>query len=580
MLLAQNPGLTNCEEQDRHHLVNTRFKIFALAACGAVFFTSAAAQDSPAPPDTAAIAHTIRSVIAATHHPGMKWPDFPYYKDEMEGLYRPVNFQLYWFENGEPRPQVRDAIDILLAADTRGLVPEDYDAARLDEQARQMSAGAPISAEALALFDTQLSLALFRQISDVHIGKINPKNLGYGINIEPKKYLLPDLVRESVARNRLHEMIQDAEPDYPLYRDFKNALARYRQLAQDSTLAPVPATTTVHPGEAYGGLPQLRHLLQALGDLPQAFANGDTQTTYQGDLVEAVRKFQSRHGLAADGVLGKGTFAALNVPPARRQRQIEFAMERLRWLPDLRNGPFVFVNVPAFRMYAFDLLQAHGMPTLLLDVIVGKALDTETPVFIESMQYIEFRPYWYVPLSIAQRTLIPAAQKNPAYFRRHGFEVLRGSTVLGEQATPEILAQLQSGALRLRQKPGPANALGLAKFIFPNNANVYIHGTPSTSLFNRSRRDLSSGCIRIEDPASFALWVLRDQPEWDRERSLQAMNGEQPTRVFLKNALPVIIFYTTAIVRPSDETVFFYEDIYHHDKILEEALRAGEPYAP
>ncbi|MGH7495973.1 MAG: L,D-transpeptidase family protein [bacterium] len=555
-------------------------RIFATSFLSAfVLSSSIAAQALPNNPDTT-ISRTIRTVIAATHHPRMKWPDFPFYKDEMEGLYQPLAFQPFWLVNGQPRPQIRDAVDILLYAETRGLDPEDYDASRLDAQARQIQAGAGFSAEDLALFDTQLSLALFRQISDVHIGKINPKNLKYGINIESKKYFLPELVRASVEKNRLHEMIQEAEPDYPLYRDFKKALARYRRLAKEATFSPLPAKATVHSGEPYAGLPQLQHWLHALGDLPLVFSNGDSGIVYQGAIVEAVKKFQSRHGLQADGVLGKGTFAALNVPPARRCRQIEFAMERLRWLPELRDGPFIFVNVTAFRMYAFDSLDAEGMPTLLMDVIVGKALDTETPVFIENLQYIEFRPYWYVPLNIVRRTVIPAAQKNPAHFLNSGFEVLRGNNVLGQEVTPEILSQLESGSLRLRQKPGLANALGPAKFIFPNNSNVYIHGTPSRSLFSRARRDLSSGCVRIEDPATLSLWVLQDQPEWNRERIVKAMEGEQPTRVFLKNPLPVIIFYTTAIVRPSDGTVFFYEDIYQHDKMLEEALLAGEPYAP
>jgi len=388
------------------------------------------------------------------------------------------------------------------------------------------------------------------------------------------------LVRASVAHNRLRAMIEEAEPPFPLYRHFKEALARYQHLAQDSTLQPVPAGASVRPGESYAGLAQLQRLLHALGDLPAEIATRDTARVYQEEVVEAVKRFQNRHGLEPDGILGRATLTALNVPLARRCRQIEFAMERLRWVPTVGEGPFLFVNIPAFRLYAFDSLGARGDPTLAMDVIVGKALDTETPVFIENMQYLDFRPYWYVPLSIARRTQIPAARKNAAYFRLHGFEVLRGNTVLGQEATPELLAQLESGTLRLRQQPGPANALGLAKFIFPNNNSVYIHGTPSVVLFSRTRRDLSSGCIRVEDPAVLATWILQKQPPWDRERIVQAMNGEQTSRVFLQKELPVIIFYTTAIVRPADGAVFFYEDIYGHDKILEEALLAGEPFAP
>jgi murein L,D-transpeptidase YcbB/YkuD len=213
-----------------------------------------------------------------------------------------------------------------------------------------------------------------------------------------------------------------------------------------------------------------------------------------------------------------------------------------------------------------------------MKVIVGKALDTHTPIFIESMRYIEFRPYWTVPLSIVRRTILPEVRKDPAYLARHGFQVLGArSRVLGSEVTPAVLARLQRGTLELRQRPGPGNPLGLAKFIFPNNHQVYLHGTPQPQLFQRSRRDFSAGCIRVEDPAALAAWALRDQPEWTLARIDEAMEAEATSRAFLRAPVTVVIFYTTVVVRPGG-TIYFYDDIYKHDEEMEQALESGAPF--
>jgi murein L,D-transpeptidase YcbB/YkuD len=358
----------------------------------------------------------------------------------------------------------------------------------------------------------------------------------------------------------------------------KEALAFYRGLA-GAELPEVPVTATVRPGDAFAGLPALRARLTAFGDLQAAATAGDAAeepaSVYEGEIVDAVRRFQERHGLAADGVLGKATLAALAVPPAKRLRQIELALERMRWVPDLGDGPLIAVNIPAFQLWAFDSLATTPSPALTMRVVVGKSFDSRTPVFLETMEYVVFRPYWNVPPSIVRGELLPVLRRDPDALAKRDMEIVRGSgdaTALAP--TPDNVAQLAKGALKVRQRPGPRNALGLAKFIFPNTDNVYLHGTPAQSAFARVRRDLSHGCVRLEDPTAIARFVLQDQPAWTPERIRAAMAGEKPQQVNLQRKIPVLLFYSTALV-DLDGRVLFYEDIYGHDARLERELASA-----
>jgi murein L,D-transpeptidase YcbB/YkuD len=284
-----------------------------------------------------------------------------------------------------------------------------------------------------------------------------------------------------------------------------------------------------------------------------------------------------RHGLEGDGVMGAGTIRAVNVKLAQRVRQIELAMERMRWLPSLSDQPNVFVNLPLFRLWATD--PATGAEPLRMNVVVGKSLDHQTPIFVEQMEYVIFRPYWNPPPSIILKEIVPKARKDPSYLAREDMEIVASGddSAAALAATPENLSEVVAGRLHLRQKPGPHNSLGLAKFIFPNDENVYMHGTPAQQLFSRARRDFSHGCIRLENPERFAEWVLRDQPEWTRERIETAMQGERPTRVNLKHPLTVVLFYDTVHVN-SEGVMLFVEDIYGHDRALDAALARGYPY--
>jgi len=257
--------------------------------------------------------------------------------------------------------------------------------------------------------------------------------------------------------------------------------------------------------------------------------------------------------------------------------QLQLTLERWRWLPAEFSAPPIIVNIPDFRLRALDESNNVAMD---MRVVVGKAMRTQTPVFTRHMSYVVFRPYWNVPSSILRGEIIPAIQRDRDYIARKNYEVVTydGKLVTSASISDDVLAQLRAGKLTVRQKPGPANALGLVKLIFPNEHNVYLHSTPSPELFSRSRRDFSHGCIRVEKPAELAAWTLRNNPGWTPERIKQAMqSGKDDVTVNLVKRVPVFIVYGTALAYENGD-VHFSDDIYGHDAELAAKLAKGYPY--
>jgi murein L,D-transpeptidase YcbB/YkuD len=553
--------------------------VFALGVSG-----PGTAQDIPtADPDVAA---TVEHVLTAAQHPDLKWPDIPYMAPVLKAAYEAEPDRLLWFDGTTPSPLVTRAIGTVGAAGVHGLDPADYDAGWLSEQWALFHSGAAVSGPDRALFDLGLSVAVVRLLAAVHLGRVDPATLHWGYDVTPKVLNLRAKLREVRDGKGVDAALAELEPPFAHYARARRALAVYKELADHEPEA-VPALPEgrgkIEGGDAWAGVPRLAARLQAFGDLSaeDAAAGGGTADDgtplYAGPLVEAVKHFQWRHGLDQDGVIGKGTLAALNVPASHRVHQIELAMERMRWLPEITGQPTVFVNVPLFRLWATD--PASGEEPLRMNVIVGRSLRSSTPIFVEEMEYVVLRPYWNIPYSIASRESVPRARKDPSYLEEHDMEIVAtgGPGAQTYPSTDENLDHVLAGTLRIRQRPGPKNALGLAKFIFPNASNIYMHGTPAQGLFSRTRRDFSHGCIRVENPAALAEWVLRDQPEWTLEKIEAAMQGETPTRVDLSEPLMVVLFYDTVHVN-SEGVVFFVDDIYHHDEKLAAALAGGYPY--
>jgi murein L,D-transpeptidase YcbB/YkuD len=520
----------------------------------------------------------IRHVAGRGAHPQLRWGRFPDYRDEVERAYQSVDFQPLWVRDGRPTPQAMQVIDSLARADDRGLSPADYDAARLRTEAAALASAPSPGARAIGLFDSALTVSTMRYISDSYIGRIDPRRVNFSFDSDHRELdlakLIPELARDEAPQRRLAEF----EPPLPIYGRLKQALAHLRTLARRTDMTPVPSMPVLHPGESDDAVPVLRHFLTVLGDLPPEAAPPPDPHLYDQTLVAAVKHFQQRHGLDPDGVIGRNTLRELQVPLAARVRQIELAMERLRWLPYRPASRFILVNIPEFRLRAFDEGRPGG--PLAMKVVVGSAVGKrETPVLYADMRYVVFRPRWNVPYSITRKEMLPHLRRDPGYLDEQDLEIVdhSGGTVR-EPPVGDILTRLSSGALRLRQRSGPHNALGLVKFLFPNPAHVYLHDTPAKTLFRHTRRDFSHGCIRVEDPVALAEFVLRGQDHWSRERILHAMDGPRTQWVTLRSPFPVYLFYTTVVVERDGE-LFFFDDIYGHDARLARLLAQGYPYS-
>ena len=489
-------------------------------------------------------------------------------------LYETSGYTPLWVSmSGDLRKSGKEAVDRLRNAESEGLRPSDYFAGTLDSLARAIADQDSPAAAAVARLDAGLSLAVLEFLRHIHLGRVAPRAVGYAIDALKEQHDFVALLEAALRDGSFEEIVRELEPPLEQYRLTRTALVAYRKHQEDSLLEqPLRIPVPLKPGDTTASLGTLARRLVATGDLA---GDAGTPVRYEGTLVDAVRRFQARHGLAPDSVLGKATLDELNVPASWRVHQLELSLERLRWLRDLDHAPFLLVNIPMFELTAWSSPRASGPPEFRTGVIVGKALNTETPVFVEEMQYVIFQPYWNIPPSITRNETIPAIERDGDYLRKNGMEIVRGQ---GDDADPVessggTLEKLARGELRIRQRPGPLNALGPVKFVFPNNQNIYLHGTPAEQLFDRTRRDFSHGCVRVEDPTSLAEWVLSGNPEWTRDRIVEAMNDGSriSQRVNLPRPLTVVLYYTTASVE-ADGTVRFAPDIYKHDPELDRAL--------
>jgi murein L,D-transpeptidase YcbB/YkuD len=504
----------------------------------------------PAPERIRLLAH---NAAQATPDPGAPYDE----RDWLSRFYSERGYTSAW-----TAATTAQALDLLGRAGEHGL-PVSADDVRLLAARTHANGGA--AADDAPDQDAALTLVMLRYLADLHVGQVRSA-------FAPARTVDPVTLLGAALRNQdLAGAVDTAAPHLALYGRLKVMLARYRTLALAPTapLATVASGAALSPGAPYADAPALAARLALLGDLAPALADapGDTQPgNYSAALALAVARFQERHGLAADGRLGRQTVAALNVPLAARVRQIELSLERLRWLPDLSGGPFIAINLPSFRLWAFTKVDAA--PLLASRVIVGKSVRTQTPLFTGTLRYIEFNPYWNVPPSILRSEILPALLRDPNYLVKNDMEVAGTGA---QQVDAATLAALRAGTLRVRQRPGPRNALGNIKFGLPNAMNIYLHSTPARTLFSRARRDFSHGCIRVEDTEALANFVLKGQQGWTSAAVAAALVPGQNRTVALKATMPVIIFYTTAMV-DHDGQALFPDDVYGFDTALERSL--------
>jgi murein L,D-transpeptidase YcbB/YkuD len=453
-------------------------------------------------------------------------------------------------------------------AEAKGLKPHDYGASAWLDRFAAVDRG--MSGDEAARFDVDLTIAALRYLSDVSIGRANPGVYTRLAHRNGRTIL--DVLETVRAAPVLAQAVEQEEPQFEEYRGLLRALPRYRALALQEPQPQFAAPRkTVEPGSEFADVPRLARFLGAAGDLPDNAPIPDTSRTYSGVLVDAMKRFQDRHGLPADGRLGRETFEALNIPLAARVRQIELALERWRWIPRDAKPPLIVINVPELELRVLDPARQEQ---LHMRIIAGEYPGHETPLFSGELQYIIFHPYWNVPLGIQKHELVPHLEKDRDYLAKHDYELLnRQGKKVQTAITDKVLEQLKSGELTIRQAPGSQNALGRVKFVFPNENNVYLHDTPSRSLFARSRRLLSHGCIRVEKPRELAVWLLREDPAWPEDRVARALEGNKTQQVNLRTRVPVIIVYQTATAH-QDGRVRFFKDFYHQDKELSDRLES------
>lgn len=495
------------------------------------------------------------------------------------GMLLPAYSQTSWFSGATPHEDAWLALKILGDAESQGLNPQDYRVAELLTAFEAVQRGTAHVGTQKQL-DDALTNALLRYLSDLNDGRLSPQELKHRFKA-PADQPFDAYGYLASARNagNLAQALAVAQPDVPMYEAVRQAMNRYRAMgdhpAWQLSFPPMPARS-LKPGELWDGVPLLAARLQAVGDLDLTYTAG---LQYDVPMVEAVKRFQERHGLEPDGVVGVATLAQINVTPAQRVKQMALTLERLRWTPLLHGPRMIVVNIPEFILRAYELKGRQVELDLEMRVVVGRALDTRTPIFLEDMRFIEFSPYWNVPISIARKETLPRMRRDPDYFYREGFEfVTRDGAVVGVLSGEGIDA-VQRGEWRIRQRPGPRNALGDIKFIFPNDQNIYLHHTPSPQLFTRARRDFSHGCIRVEAPVELAQFVLRNQPEWTTERIREAMGGGISRTLRLQEVIPVLITYSTVVVKNGGK-VYFFPDIYKQDALLEQALQSRRPPSP
>jgi murein L,D-transpeptidase YcbB/YkuD len=529
------------------------YRLAALALCAAAALLPCSTHAQPVAAAIHGLAAEASRAPEGSSSP--KAPAGPY--DErgwLERFYAPRRYAPAW----NPSTSAA-ALWVLRQAALQGLDPRDYGA---DALQRQLRAGGLDAAR----FDVALTSAMLHYLGDLRVGRVRSEYHTRLPDPRLRAYDPVERLRAGLAAGKLQAAVQAAEPPIRLYGQVKAALAHYRELSNQ----PAPALPAPHgkiaSGGAYPGAQALYERLVLLGDLP-ANAPRPADGIYSDEMEEGVRRFQSRHGLLDDGVLGRGTIAALNVPLAKRVRQLELTLERLRWLPDAGPGPLIMVDLPAYRLWAFQNGSgpaANAEAPLEMRVVVGTAVKTETPLFVSQMRYLEFNPYWNVPRSILDKEILPKLERNPGYLAQNAMETV---------PLDASVAELRAGRARVRQRPGPKNALGAIKFAMPNPMDIYLHSTPARDLFERSRRDLSHGCIRVELPAALAQFVLGGQRQWSADAIQTALQPGPTRHVDLVHPVPVVIFYATAIV-DSEGSTRFAADIYGRDASLERELAA------
>jgi L,D-transpeptidase YcbB len=495
-------------------------------------------------------------------------------RDVVVDFYRSRGYEPAWTDHANLSREGTQLLAALGSVDYDGLDSHRYGFRTAQEMAGVLSEGeaGDRKLEYLGNLDMLLTENFVRAAMDVERGLLDPHAAGLEWRIERSEPSDSAVVARLGAGEDPHSVLASARPSAPSYHRLAEGLKRLRAVERSGGWPSVQEGETLRPGDRDPRVAQLRARFLAGEDREEArlAATGEAAADlFDDDLAEAVRHFQFRHTLHEDGAFGPSTLAAVNVPVEDRIETVRLNLDRWRWLPEELGEEYLLVNVAGFELE----LVADDSVIESMSVVVGRTAN-RTPLFRDTMQYVVVNPYWNVPVSIAREEIVPAFRRDPGYLDRNGYEVVSGQRVISSASvTPD---DIDSGRYMVRQRPGPNNALGNVKFLFPNDMNIYLHDTPAGHLFSQETRAFSYGCIRLERPDDMARTLLDRYTDGDGSQydQLRQRDGEQ--WVTLERQIPIYILYFTAWSNGAG-SLRFHPDIYERDQALEAERAAKLP---
>ena len=492
-------------------------------------------------------------------------------------FYKRRNYVPAWFKDNNILPQVEELMDEINGAQNEGLQPDDYHLGAIVPMIEHIHKNKLLgmSTHTAMWVDLDLLLTDAFMLFGSHLlaGRVNPETIHTDWIVGNLSVDLIDILQSALGSNQVGQALRDLRPSHPGYTRLKQFLVHYREKAKNGNASPLSLETSLRKGDSGISVRRLYERLNVLGDIePSTIAAIDI---FDEVIERAVQKFQKRHGLKSDGIVGQRTLAMLNTPIQQRVRQIELNMERWRWFPRDLGRRYILVNVANFTLRVVE----NHQNILRTRVVVGRPF-RRTPVFSSNMTYMVVNPFWNIPTSIAIKDILPKVKQETSYLSQQGIKIFenwrKGALELSPETIDWSLIEPKNFSFKLRQDPGHRNALGRIKFMFPNKFAVYLHDTPKRSLFEETVRDFSSGCIRIERPMDVASYLLTGDPQWTKEKLLKIIEAGERQTIKLKRPITVHLQYWTAWV-DDNNVLHFRDDIYDRDKPLARALKERLP---
>ncbi len=492
-------------------------------------------------------------------------------------FYKKRNYRPAWLIPDNPFANAYKLAAAIRDAEKEALAPENYHLSKIEKllsETGKVKKGLTADNETLLIdLDILLTDAFFLYASHLTSGRVNPETIHSEWEAFSPEIDLTKILETALQSGKIQAALQALTPKHPGYIKLRDTLAHYRKIRDKGGWPGTAQGRTLKRGDTDNRVKSLKGRLWVTGDINPG--PDENKNKFDGILEEGVKRFQKRHGLAIDGAVGPKTTAALNVPVEDRIQQIELNMERFRWIPGDLGKRYILVNIADFGLTVVD----NEKPVMKMKVVVGKPF-RKTPVFSEKMKYIELNPYWNVPPQLAVKDVAPKVCRNRHYLSEKKMDVFahwnEGASKINPAAVDWCHVTQKNFRYKLRQQPGPRNALGRIKFMFPNKYSVYLHDTPERALFDKTLRYFSSGCIRVEKPAELAKKKKKNDHHWTREKLLAEIASGTRKTVTLQEPVFVHLLYWTAWADDQGD-VHFREDIYERDIDLIRALKERPP---